>query len=436
MHPGVVGTGIASLFRSPPQLEALTPQGPSPFPDLFSAPQDPTYNPSYANDVHLANRKGKLQRALYFWNKHAGELAKAARNYVSSHLEFGGCLADYPGLRTRYRAIRALEDVEETMNPRAPNGRRMKRVRFVNYYSASTGPVKDRPQSLLEGPAMEVQTPPRRSSGSSTHSSQGLASESPHILLKGHGEDHAISQDFADLSIDSNTPKLSTPPPARESTLPSSTSDQTYVGAADTHTEVACKPSVSSPSAQVVGRQGRDENIAPTVLPEEHPNNNASTQGNTTTEMHTQEGNQFVRTRMGDVKHQETADTGAKYQQQPSHTEQLEQPTEKSAENEHDQLEHEAQRPPTNPPATKKLKDRMFCALPGKDPVTGERDRTWIKVHMEGIDEVVAHTSLFNIGETYAKLVGDTVERIEKWVAEDASTRMILAEMNNGASEV
>ena len=50
---------------------------------------------------------------------------------------------------------------------------------------------------------------------------------------------------------------------------------------------------------------------------------------------------------------------------------------------------------------------------------------------MEGIDEVVAHTSMFTISDTYAKMVRDTVERIEKWVAEDASKQMILAEMTN-----
>ena len=35
---------------------------------------------------------------------------------------------------------------------------------------------------------------------------------------------------------------------------------------------------------------------------------------------------------------------------------------------------------------------------------------------------------MFMVTDTYAKMVGDVVERIETWVAEDASTRMILAE--------
>ena len=109
MHPGVVGTGIASLFRAPPELPESSLPAETPFSGSLS-PSDPNFNPTYSNDVHLANREGKLQRAWYFWNKHAGELMKATGQYVSSHVEFGGVLADYPGLRRRYSAVRSLED--------------------------------------------------------------------------------------------------------------------------------------------------------------------------------------------------------------------------------------------------------------------------------------------------------------------------------------
>ena len=67
----------------------------------------------------------------------------------------------------------------------------------------------------------------------------------------------------------------------------------------------------------------------------------------------------------------------------------------------------------------KKQRDRKFCALPAKDPKTGLRDPTWVRVYMEGVDEVVAHTTLFSgAGEAYEKLVGDTASRIEEWVRE------------------
>jgi len=82
----------------------------------------------------------------------------------------------------------------------------------------------------------------------------------------------------------------------------------------------------------------------------------------------------------------------------------------------------------------RKQKDRKFCALPGKDSHTGKRDPTWIRVYMEGMDEVVAHTSMFKMNETYIKMVGDTAERIERWVADDATKRLLLAEMHQGTA--
>jgi hypothetical protein len=67
----------------------------------------------------------------------------------------------------------------------------------------------------------------------------------------------------------------------------------------------------------------------------------------------------------------------------------------------------------------RKQRDRKFCALPAKDPETGLRDPTWVRVYMEGVDEVVAHTTLFSgAGESYEKLVGDAASRIEEWVRE------------------
>lgn len=75
----------------------------------------------------------------------------------------------------------------------------------------------------------------------------------------------------------------------------------------------------------------------------------------------------------------------------------------------------------------KKQRDKKFCSLPSKDRKTGLRDPTWIRVYMEGVDEVVAHTTLFIAeGETYEMLVGDTVDRIERWVKEEQGVRAAL----------
>ena len=65
-----------------------------------------------------------------------------------------------------------------------------------------------------------------------------------------------------------------------------------------------------------------------------------------------------------------------------------------------------------------------FCMLPPKDSA-GHKDPTWIRVYMEGMDEVAAHTSLFFLNETYERLVGDVGARIEEWVREADSVRLV-----------
>lgn len=56
----------------------------------------------------------------------------------------------------------------------------------------------------------------------------------------------------------------------------------------------------------------------------------------------------------------------------------------------------------------------------------GERDSTWVDVYMEGMDEVSAHCGLFFPGPHYEPLVGDVGNRILRWVQDDLSTRAIL----------
>ena len=156
MHPGVISTGIASLFQSKSEkpgedghakpndtVSAATSSTASLDPTyLFEIAQDdPNFNPAFSNDKHLVERKG-WQKAVYFISKHSDGLTKATKQYFWSHVEFGGCLADYPGLQRRYRRLRALEDIDEFKVQKDENGRFLSRVRFVNYYTASSGRIK------------------------------------------------------------------------------------------------------------------------------------------------------------------------------------------------------------------------------------------------------------------------------------------------------
>jgi hypothetical protein len=63
-------------------------------------------------------------------------------------------------------------------------------------------------------------------------------------------------------------------------------------------------------------------------------------------------------------------------------------------------------------------KDRKFCNLPPKDS-SGQRDPCWVRVFMEGVDEVGAHCGLFFVDDRYERMVGEIAETIEKWVHED-----------------
>ncbi|KAF2092099.1 hypothetical protein K490DRAFT_32395 [Saccharata proteae CBS 121410] len=185
MHPGVVASGLSSIFhpaeKSPDPKSQASPSPaagssqndgyfassadggnggshtstPGRIDTLFSPqPSDPNYNPAFPNDVHLPVRKG-LSSALHFINKHSDGLIKASQQLVKSHLEFGGAMADYGGLKRRYTRIRALDMEDAEARKVATSGARTPpRVRFVNYYTASTGrpkPAKSPPPDSLDG---------------------------------------------------------------------------------------------------------------------------------------------------------------------------------------------------------------------------------------------------------------------------------------------
>lgn len=258
MHPGVISSGLASLFRSPdspevkPQKDggssgvvspssaslqspstatlesgdggALSPTSsitststvsrPGRQDTLFSpAGSDPTFNPKFNNDVNLPIRKG-WEKTLHFLNKHSKHVVKAGQQYVKSHLEFGGAMADYPALKQRYTRIRTLEDEDENQRASGQAGRIPKqvpipRIRFVNYYTASTGrPKKEKsrsPSKTRGEEEKESQTlnPPDVSATASVSSSRS-PSPSPAISIEEHREDGSVEHKEA---IIPETPK-------------------------------------------------------------------------------------------------------------------------------------------------------------------------------------------------------------------------------------
>lgn len=183
LHPGIIKSGIASLFRKAPdppgkQQEladslasqnasgSLSPDDRMSFstdgasytsgmtsPSLLTitsshspgpSKQDPNFDPPFFNDVQFVDR-GWWKNVAHFAKKHYNDgLFSSTYQHLTSHLEFGSCLADYPGMNNRYNKIRRLEDVDD-LSQSGGSGRKATRVRFVNYYTVSTGIPKEQP---------------------------------------------------------------------------------------------------------------------------------------------------------------------------------------------------------------------------------------------------------------------------------------------------
>ncbi|KAI9672723.1 MAG: hypothetical protein M1831_000158 [Alyxoria varia] len=190
MHPGVIKSGLSSIFKpaespqpSPGELTPTISASSSNLsrPDTFAQPNpnDPNFNPTWRNDVVLPTRKG-WSNALHFVHKHSNNLLSASKKLVHSHLEFGGCLADYEGLKARHTKIRMLEEDDE-MKRRSviQSGKRVPRVRFVNYYTASTGRPKRPSQPQLSDSSPNASIRPNLMSRDASLSHSGTPSLSP-----------------------------------------------------------------------------------------------------------------------------------------------------------------------------------------------------------------------------------------------------------------
>ncbi|PLB38055.1 uncharacterized protein BDW47DRAFT_117566 [Aspergillus candidus] len=148
IHPRVIPTGASgSIPKKGPAfddklageeecLDFKPPANPVPF--------NPNFDPPFRNDVRLVER-GFLKGMMHFVNKNTDNLSRSIVDRLVSPLRFANCVNNYSELRRRYRQLRELEAAE--YSPR--------RVRFVNYYTASTGRIshktKKRPATEPEG---------------------------------------------------------------------------------------------------------------------------------------------------------------------------------------------------------------------------------------------------------------------------------------------
>jgi len=483
LHPGIIVSGIASLFRPtatpdsaaaaaaataasnsmlsenispdpsiysefalPSETSSHSLASPSSVPGSQTSPSDPLFNPPFFNDASFIDR-GWLRNIAHFAKKHKEEnIVEAAAHHLMSHLEFGGCLADYPALRTRYNNLRRLEDVDESKA--AAGGQRLPRVRFVNYYTASTGAPKN-PKTVPQSSNTALLKPVNSHQGVDGNTSDvNSGASTPRISIEDHSENGRpmVLQELDPVpELDDHVTMKQT----NESLSPTENAPPTE-DALFLHTDAG----VATASGDISTSSSSDIPLPPIPEPptppeppnlELHTDKEARKQAEKEAKRARKVYDQAVKNRERAIKERQKlvekrqrktvkdAEKRAKSEQKEA---QSKGKTEKKRLAKEDQdlqdeinalcLEEEGRVVPGQPAAEKKKKkkkERKFCMLPGKS--AGVRDSAWVRVYMEGVDEVGAHCGLFVLGSHYEKLVGDMGSLIVEWVHEDASRRAI-----------
>ncbi|KAJ4335804.1 hypothetical protein N0V95_008798 [Ascochyta clinopodiicola] len=491
MHPGIIKAGLGSIFTkvAPPQDQVLTSAStgskPSRMSTIFNPkPADPNYNPSFANDVHLPARKG-WENALHWFNKHSSGIREAGKGLVKSHFEFGSAMADYKELKDRYARVRALEEDDETKRHMGnPDVQSPPRIRFVNYYTASTGrPKKPKsPKSPSQSRQDSVSLQHRDSDASglgsqpqqdadTTSSGGNNTKQGPEASLVSSAPDHSSSHRKENRQPLPEIPPIPQEPPFVDL---AQITDRTQRRAAEREYDEALEEYQKAVRArnkiineredieEEMEKQQQEQVVVPLPKPEPKPELTGE-------ELRLEKERQRMAREQARLEGKEyqppNQDTTASAQEAPGpetpglesglHTMQLgdqsshspyanyefSRSTILSQASPDDQAsmtdsnytsyttestETEADSSDTKADKKKEKEKKLgkFCMLPPKDG-SGHKDPTWIRVYMEGMDEVAAHTSLFFVNETYERLVGDVGARIEEWTREADSVRLV-----------
>lgn len=250
LHPGIIKSGIASLFRKAPdppgKSQELTDDfasqnasgslsfddgtsfttdggassgltSPAPLTSMSSnasasSRPDPTFNPPFFNDVPFVDR-GWWRNVAHFAKKHYSEgILTSTYQHLLSHLEFGACLADYPALKSRYSKIRRLEDIDE-LHAAANGGRREVRVRYINYYTASTGIPKE-PSEPPPPKRADTHLRPEPPAGAPSQTANSSQASTPKISV----EDYSDGEERHSMQILEPVPLVESEP--EEATMP------------------------------------------------------------------------------------------------------------------------------------------------------------------------------------------------------------------------
>ncbi|OKL60703.1 hypothetical protein UA08_04253 [Talaromyces atroroseus] len=463
MHPSVVGTGLGALFqpkrkdgfenealnakRSESQPSELGSQeSMEMMPSWFDQIPDPNFDPPFPNDVRRVKRS-QLDGAINFLKKNSGNLAMAVKEYASSYVEFGGCLADYSGLRRRYAMLKELEAIDD-MEPKTDRrGLLQRRLRFINYYTASPGFPKKSP-SNLDGQELTDEMPPNHTIASTDSLDKLTKLPSPTISVGSFDstDDGMINVEPTPIVEDPTVANLSSSKQSCDVSPEQSTVDHESVEGNDQCTttmidslpplpEIPAEPPALDPSLyedKDILKQARKEHTRLVKLHERVKKEHDTTlkEREKLVQKLAKKKQKLLSSSSTETESKESLN---RYPVSPD--DHIEKRTPLSA-----TVKESTQIPISDAEEMEKLesnnssspfrdspiallqppKDRVFCALPGSS------DRLWVRIFMPDIDEVVAHQSIFlPNGLYYEWLVNDTAARIEQWVQDDCTRRVI-----------
>jgi hypothetical protein len=469
MHSSVVGTGLGALFqpkrndessqkdenktahtkrsdslsseRSPQESMGTTPS-------WFEQTPDSNFDPPFSNDVYRVKRS-QLDGAINFFKKNSGNLTMAVKEYASSYLEFGGCLADYSGLRRRYAELKELEAIDD-MEPKTDRrGLLKRRLRFVNYYTASPGFPKKSP-SNLEGQELEDKISSNQTIATTDSLDNLTKLPGPTLSVESFnsGNDSLAEMEPTPIEEDPPVVNLSSPKQAYDKSPEQPTADLEAVEDNDEYTtaiieslpplpEIPSEPPVLDSTLyedKDILKQARKEHARLVKLHERAKKEHDTTLKEREKLVHklTKKKQKSLSSPSLEMESTESLDSHAVTPDDHILVRQASASTTSKASallptsDEEEELEKiksntsisSIQESPTV--SVKPPKDRVFCALPGSS------DHLWVRIFLPDIDEVVAHQSIFlPNGLYYEWLVNDTAARIEQWVQDDCTRRVI-----------
>ena len=361
IHPRVIATGTMGLIPKKDledEEKLATEQESLDLESAFKpAPFNPNFDPPFMNDVRLVDR-GFLKGMMHFVNKNTDNLSRAVFNRIISPFKFAGCVNDYSELRRRYRHLMELEAAESSPW----------RVRFVNYYTMSTGRKPRKSKTKAE----------RKAEKSIKEAEKKAKKEAKKEAKKFAKEDKEATRE-----VEIGQVEYATKIHSNEYSDTPTVSDDNEVTTSMSKITIQRKPLRSSTSrSSLATKTVNDDKNSPLA---DYTNNTLSTSTSTS----------------------------------PDRIENQSPPGSVSLSTENSSITT------TESSGPNKQHLRKFILLPSHHWKYNDNSH-WEPILMEDMDEVVAHQSMFiPQGANYDHLVGDSVGLIEQWIENDLSRRFL-----------